>query len=215
MSLTVEKTKDLIKNFGKNENDAGKSEVQVAIMTEKIKIITDHLKNNKKFFVDCTTLLVHADNWCHCNFGEFVEYHIDSRPADSVMTMMTFRTTSPHSCGIVELDEFGVVHSFHEKVASPPSNLANGAVYVLEPTIIDWLLDHKNVRDFSTEVLPQFIGDIATWENEGIHRDIGTLTSLLAAQSDPAPIHYWDNADSWAIEFKSNPIHQQLSAIDI
>ena len=48
MSLTVEQTKDIIKNFGINENDAGKSEVQVAIMTEKIKIITDHLKNNKK-----------------------------------------------------------------------------------------------------------------------------------------------------------------------
>ena len=48
MSITVEQTKDIIKNFGINENDAGKSEVQVAIMTEKIKIITDHLKNNKK-----------------------------------------------------------------------------------------------------------------------------------------------------------------------
>lgn len=173
------------------------------------------LIQNAEYLSGYRTILIHADNWCQCNFSQFVKYHIDGRPTNSVMTMMTFRTSSPHSCGIVELDKFGMVHSFHEKVTNPPSNLANGAVYMLEPSVIDWILERKNLRDFSTDVVPQFIGKIATWENEGTHRDIGTLTSLLAAQSDTAPTRYWDNPDSWEIKFRSNPIHQQLSAINV
>ena len=44
---------------------------------------------------------------------------------------MTFRSETPETCGIVELDAEGVVVGFHEKVANPPSNLANGAIYIL------------------------------------------------------------------------------------
>ena len=48
MSVTKEKVKDLIKEFGKNDNDSGATESQVAVITERIKNITSHLKNNKK-----------------------------------------------------------------------------------------------------------------------------------------------------------------------
>ena len=40
--------KEIIKEFGNNENDSGKSEVQVALLTKRIKSLTDHLKNNQK-----------------------------------------------------------------------------------------------------------------------------------------------------------------------
>ena len=48
MSVTKEKAQDLIKEFGKNDNDSGATESQVAVITERIKNITSHLKNNKK-----------------------------------------------------------------------------------------------------------------------------------------------------------------------
>ena len=48
MSITKEKTKELVKQYGKNENDSGSSASQVSILTERINAITDHLKNNKK-----------------------------------------------------------------------------------------------------------------------------------------------------------------------
>ena len=48
MSVTKEKMQDLIKEFGKNDNDSGATESQVAVITERIKNITSHLKNNKK-----------------------------------------------------------------------------------------------------------------------------------------------------------------------
>ena len=39
--------KAIVKEFGKNENDTGSVEVQVALLTERIKNLTAHLKNNK------------------------------------------------------------------------------------------------------------------------------------------------------------------------
>ena len=105
-----------------------------------------------------------------------------NRPSGCEMTMMTFSTSTPESCGIVELDEYGVVKAFHEKVKNPPGNLANGAVYILEPSIIGFLEGlGKRIIDFSTEVLPRYIGRIFTFHNDIYHRDIGTIESYNAA----------------------------------
>ena len=45
--MTIDK-KAIVKEFGKNENDTGSVEVQVALLTERIKNLTEHLKNNKQ-----------------------------------------------------------------------------------------------------------------------------------------------------------------------
>ena len=39
---------EIVKEFGKNEHDTGSVEVQVALLTERIKNLTAHLKNNKQ-----------------------------------------------------------------------------------------------------------------------------------------------------------------------
>lgn len=45
------KTKrELIVEFGKNEKDTGSTEVQIAILTEEINHLTEHLKVHKKDF---------------------------------------------------------------------------------------------------------------------------------------------------------------------
>ena len=48
MSVTKEKVEELTKEFGKKENNTGSTETQIAVITERIKNITSHLKNNKK-----------------------------------------------------------------------------------------------------------------------------------------------------------------------
>ena len=48
MSVTKERAMELTKEFGKNENDFGSTETQIAIFTERIRNITNHLKQNKK-----------------------------------------------------------------------------------------------------------------------------------------------------------------------
>jgi small subunit ribosomal protein S15 len=48
MSITKDKIQELVKQFGESDNDSGKTEVQVAILTERIKNLTEHLKTHKK-----------------------------------------------------------------------------------------------------------------------------------------------------------------------
>jgi len=50
MSIEKDKTLEIIKSFGTNENDSGSAEVQVAILSERIKNLTEHLKTHKKDF---------------------------------------------------------------------------------------------------------------------------------------------------------------------
>jgi mannose-1-phosphate guanylyltransferase len=89
--------------------------------------------------------------------------------------MMTFETVTPQLCGIIEQDERGVVVGFHEKVANPPCKFANGAVYIFEPSVLDFLATlGKPFIDLSLEVLPCYLGRIVTFHNADYHRDIGT-----------------------------------------
>ena len=47
MALTKEVKADLVKEFGKDAANTGATEVQVAILTEEINNLTEHLKENK------------------------------------------------------------------------------------------------------------------------------------------------------------------------
>ena len=50
MSITQERKAELIKEFGKGEKDSGSAAVQVAILSERIRNLTEHLKTHKKDF---------------------------------------------------------------------------------------------------------------------------------------------------------------------
>ncbi|NQV84896.1 MAG: 30S ribosomal protein S15 [Rhodospirillales bacterium] len=50
MSITAERKQELIKEYAVKEADTGSPEVQVAILTERIINLTDHLKTHKKDF---------------------------------------------------------------------------------------------------------------------------------------------------------------------
>ena len=50
MSITNERKAELITEFGKNDKDSGSSSVQVAILSERIRNLTEHLKTHKKDF---------------------------------------------------------------------------------------------------------------------------------------------------------------------
>jgi len=141
------------------------------------------LLSNLNFIGEEDCMLVHADNYCLANFKDYIIAH-NQRPTHCLMTMMTFRTDNPTSCGIIELDEKKVVIGFHEKVEHPPGNLANGAIYILSNELIK-IINEKfsTVSDFSIEILPHFIGKIYTYETKDLFMDIGTPVAYKIANS--------------------------------
>jgi len=138
---------------------------------------------NVDFYEGEDGLLIHADNYCRADIQEFLLAHA-RRPAECVMTMMSFRTDTPSSCGILELDERGVVFGFHEKSALPLGNLANGAVYLLSPELLRMMRGElSTASDFSTEVLHRLVGRIYTYETGETFVDVGTPDSYARANA--------------------------------
>ena len=47
MAVSKERTAELVKEFGKDVKNTGSTEVQIAILTDEINNLTEHLKENK------------------------------------------------------------------------------------------------------------------------------------------------------------------------
>lgn len=142
---------------------------------------------NRDWLGDGPYLLAHADNLTDFDVRGFMAAHA-ARPERCAMTMLAFRTDVPKTCGILGLGEDGVVESFHEKVLDPPGNLANAALYICEPEVTDFIAGlGQPVVDFSTEVIPRFLGRILAVETAGYHRDIGSPEALALAEAEFAP----------------------------
>ena len=140
------------------------------------------LINNVNFFDEDDVIIIHADNYCLADFNAFIEAHA-RRPKECEMTMMTFRTDNPSSCGIVKINNNGVVTDFIEKPGNPTSNLANAAIYIVSHSFIkECVFKFKNVSDFSTELIPKFLNRIYTHETDKVMIDIGTIENYKKLQ---------------------------------
>ena len=58
MSINLKNKQEIIKKFGSNEKDTGSAEVQIAMLTQKITELTEHMKLNKKDFATKRGLLM-------------------------------------------------------------------------------------------------------------------------------------------------------------
>ena len=58
MSITNERKVELINKYGKDDKDSGSAAVQIAILTERIVNLTEHMKTHKKDFGSRHGLLI-------------------------------------------------------------------------------------------------------------------------------------------------------------
>jgi mannose-1-phosphate guanylyltransferase len=138
------------------------------------------LIGNKQFFADSPdVLLIHGDNFYTGHIDELINAH-KSRPDICQMTMMLFEAARPETCGIVNVDDTGIVTEFFEKQENPPGNLANSAIYCLSHELL-FSLDEK-LSDFSLEVIPDHMGQIYSVRTVGDVIDIGTPETYAQVQ---------------------------------
>ena len=137
---------------------------------------------NSEFFADSLGILIHADNFTKMDLKDLIASH-RNRPKNCLLTMLTFETSNPESCGVVEVDSNNIVQKFYEKQANPPSNIANAAVYLFEEDFMEWLItNYPQATDFSLHVLPNLLGRIYTFHTKMSYIDIGTKESLDKAR---------------------------------
>jgi mannose-1-phosphate guanylyltransferase len=127
--------------------------------------------------------VAHADNLSLFDIKKFINV-FETRPNFAEITMMTFITDNPSSCGIIKKNEDGIVHEFYEKKTMFYGNEANGAVFIFSENSLKRLIKFKNCFDISKDILPEFLGQISTFENRIYHRDIGTPESYNKANKE-------------------------------
>jgi mannose-1-phosphate guanylyltransferase len=158
-------------------------EVSIRILRENelqgtagtLKNFLDGIQVNKEL------LLAHADNLSWFDLSEFLRAH-ETRPTQAEITMMTFETDNPESCGIVELNDQNMIEQFHEKKTNAPGTTASGAVFLLSKKAQMEIKGMTKRVDFSAQILPHFLDKIYTWKNTCYHRDIGEPTSYKKAE---------------------------------
>ena len=62
MAITKEKTKELVDSHGKNSEDTGSTESQIAIFTERVKNLREHAKTLKQSGFPITNEEVYYEN---------------------------------------------------------------------------------------------------------------------------------------------------------
>lgn len=134
---------------------------------------------NRNFFDGEDGILLHADNYSEANLAQIITAHAH-RPSNCEMTMMAFRTTTPQTCGILEIDEKHILKKMFEKSIDQHGNLANAAFYILSKKLIS---DLTNETDFSNEVIPKYFEKTLVVETDKTFIDIGTPESYAHAQA--------------------------------
>ncbi|MFM8453329.1 MAG: NDP-sugar synthase, partial [Acidimicrobiaceae bacterium] len=136
------------------------------------------LNENRQFFENPDGILLHADNYCEADIKQLISAHTN-RPSKCDLTMLAFRTQTPHTCGILEVDEQNILKQMYEKSHDDHGNLANAAFYILSKKLIAEL---GNETDFSNGVIPKYFGRALVVETSEIFIDIGTPETYALAQ---------------------------------
>lgn len=126
-------------------------------------------------------IVMHADNYFSHPMTRLVAAH-KKREIGNFGTLGTFETQSPENCGVLILNPDKTIREFHEKVANPPSNLANAAIYFFTPEIERSLFElNEEENDISKYLIPKIMQGLSTHNFDGLFVDIGTPEGLKLA----------------------------------
>lgn len=126
-----------------------------------------------EFFVLYGDVLTNAD------LADLLRFH---RERGSAATLGVYEVPDPKRCGIVDVDQHGIVRSFVEKPERPRSNLAFAGLMVCGQAIFD-VMPENRPADIGFHVLPKLVGKMAATKLCGYLQDIGTMENYRAAQA--------------------------------
>ena len=141
------------------------------------------LKHHVNWLAEDDFIVMHGDNYFQDSLEELLRNHNEANDG-RVATMLTFESQNPENCGVVELDKMGFVLNFHEKSNTPPTNIANAAIYIFSKEMKDTILSlAEDETDISIDLIPKLMRKIKTVKCLGYFMDIGTLENLIKANN--------------------------------
>ena len=158
-----------------------------------------------RHFKSCFTedlLVIHGDNFGITDLGPFIGSHRKSLTnSENIFSLLTFNSTYPSKCGIFELDEDSNIISFEEKPALPKSNIASGAIFILQQTHLRQICEGQ-LKDLSTEFIPRNLRYANLWHFEKFYMDIGDIHNLCVANATAQVIDTNLASDRWLSNYQ-------------
>jgi mannose-1-phosphate guanylyltransferase len=159
---------------------ANKGELKVTLFEEEtllggagtILANRDWICKEKNFWV------FYADVLTTMNLDCMLAYH---EARKQIATIAVYEVPDPSRCGIVQIDEAGIVRDFVEKPKTPLSNLAFSGFMLSTPAILEEIPNLHPV-DLGFHVLPHLVGRMAAYRSPDFVMDMGTLATYEAAQ---------------------------------
>jgi mannose-1-phosphate guanylyltransferase len=178
--LNVSQHPDLVETFLARRAPGG---VRVRLVREERPVGTAGTVLANRAFVDGedSVWVVYTDNLTDMDLGRMAAFH---HSHDGLVTMGLFRTPSPRSAGIVELDPAGRIVAFTEKPEHPRSDLANAGLYLLRRPVLDLIPSGVPLVDFGHHVLPALVGRMHGYLIPGFYMDVGTPEALARADAE-------------------------------
>jgi mannose-1-phosphate guanylyltransferase len=132
----------------------------------------DWINKERSFWV------FYADVLTTANLNQMLAFHSGRNP---IATIGVYEVPDPSRCGIVQVDERGVVLDFVEKPQAPVGNLAFSGLMLATPALLG-AIPHMSPVDLGFHVLPQIVGRLAAYRIPDFLMDVGTLETYRAAQ---------------------------------
>lgn len=132
----------------------------------------DWIKKESSFWV------LYADVLTTTNLHEMLAFH---RSRGQIATIGVYEVADPSRCGIVQVDDSGIVRDFVEKPKIPNGNLAFSGLMLATPVLLNAIPDISPV-DLGFHVLPRIINRMAAYQIPHFLIDIGTLETYRTAQ---------------------------------
>lgn len=148
------------------------------------------LQNREWVSRDDCFWVFYADVLTNLDLSEMMQFHSARQP---IATLGVYRVPDPSRCGIVQVDEKGMVTDFVEKPAVPIGNLAFSGVLIATPEAFD-VIPQAESSDIGFDVLPKLVGRMAAYPIRDYLTDIGTLENYEQAQAQ------WPGVTSFAQE---------------
>lgn len=122
--------------------------------------------------------IFYADVLNCVNFSSMMEIHQQRMPA---ATLGLYEVPDPRRCGIVRMDQGGVIQEFVEKPSHPTSNLAFSGLMIGTPALLD-AIPEDMPADIGFHVLPKLVGRMLGYRIQEYLIDIGTMENYERAQ---------------------------------
>ncbi len=159
-----------------------KFKIKITLVYEKELLGTaGTLIKNMELYEGHDLLVIHADNYFPKGLDMFIKAHYQTEK-NILFSILCFETLYPNECGIVEFDKNNILTKMHEKVNKPPSNLANGAIYLIKKSSLKIInQEFNNAKDFIKEIIPSFYNRVYIFKTNEKFTDIGSYDNYLLA----------------------------------